>query len=30
MGVSIGQPRMTGQLLNTRKSNQLQPLDNEY
>jgi hypothetical protein len=30
MGVSIGQPRMTGQLLNTRKSNQLAPLDNEY
>ena len=30
MGVSIGQPRMTGQLLNARRSTQLPPLENEY
>lgn len=30
MGVSVGQPRMTGQLLNTRRSAALQPIDGEY
>jgi hypothetical protein len=30
MGVSVGQPRMTGQLINTRRSTQLPPLDGKY
>jgi hypothetical protein len=30
MAVSVGQPRMTGHLLNTRKQAQIEPLDPAY